>query len=125
MSVRLSELPSLTAAESARRWVDNVPPEAGALGVLGVVIVCALAVVVWRRRRAARPAPAAADAEDAPAALDGDDGEMGVFAEIVTLRQMLADLDDARESGALGKGDYGRRRSLLERRLRELEGDAE
>ena len=124
VSVRLSELPSLTAAESARRWADNVSPEAGALGVLGVVIVCALAVVVLRRRRAARPAPDAPAAEDAPAALDGDDGEMSVFAEIVTLRQMLADLDDARERGALSEGDYRRRRQLLQARLDVLERDS-
>ena len=123
VSVQLEELPSLSAPEAARRWIDDVPPEAGALGVLAVVILIALAVVVLRRRRAARPTPAdgSDDAEDAPGSLDGDD-ELGVFAEIVTLRQMLAELDDARASGALSEGDYRRRRSLLQRRLTELEG---
>ena len=114
VSVRLEDLPELSGPESARRWIGSVPPEAGALGVLGVVIACAFGVVVWRRHRAARPVPDA----DAPS-----DGEMGAFAEIVTLRQMLADLEEATSSGALGEGDYRRRRRILEGRLKELEDE--
>ena len=114
VSLRLEGLPELSGPESARRWIESVPPEAGALGVLGVVMVCALGVVVWRRRRTARRA---ADA-DAPSG-----GEMGAFAEIVTLRQMLIDLEEAAASGSLGEGDYRRRRQILDGRLRELEDE--
>ena len=49
---------------------------------------------------------------------------MGAFAEIVTLRQMLADLEEDAASGALSEGDYRRRRRILEARLAEMEGEA-
>ena len=45
---------------------------------------------------------------------------MGAFAEIVTLRQMLADLDDAAASGALAHSDHHRRRRILQARLNDL-----
>ena len=112
VTVRLEGLPELSGPESVSRWIGSVPPEAGALGVLGVVMVCALGVVVWRRRRAAGARP------DAGAE---SDGEMGAFAEIVTLRQMLAGLDDDLASGSLSESDYRRRRRILEARLEELE----
>ncbi len=112
VTVRLEDLPELSGPESVRQWFESVPPEASALGILGVVIVCAFGVVVWRRRRAARPGPD-----------DGaeSDGEMGAFAEIVTLRQMLTGLDDDLASGSLSEPDYRRRRRILEARLEELE----
>ena len=112
VSVRLDDLPELSGPESVTRWIDSVPPEASALAILGVVIACAFGVVVWRRRRSARPGRDA----DAPS---GD--EMGAFAEIVTLRQMLADLDEDLASGSLSAADYRRRRHILEVRLEELE----
>ncbi len=112
VTVRLEDLPELSGPESVRQWFESVPPEASALGILGVVIVCAFGVVVWRRRRAARSEPD-----------DGaeSDGEMGAFAEIVTLRQMLAGLDDDLVSGSLSESDHRRRRRILETRLEELE----
>ena len=112
VTVRLEDLPELSGPESVRQWFESVPPEASALGILGVVIVCAFGVVVWRRRRAARSEPD-----------DGaeSDGEMGAFAEIVTLRQMLSGLDDDLASGSLSESDHRRRRRILETRLEELE----
>ena len=38
-------------------------------------------------------------------------------------QKMLADLEEAASSGALGEGDYRRRRRILEGRLRELEDE--
>ena len=112
VTVRLEDLPALSGPESVTRWIGSVSPEASAMGILVMVIVCAFGVVVWRRRRAARPGPD-----------DGaeSNGEMGAFAEIVTLRQMLAGLDDDLASGSLSESDYRRRRRILEARLEELE----
>lgn len=115
VTVILEDLPELSGPESVSRWFGSVPPEASAVGILVVVMAGAFGVVVWRRRRAARPAPDA----------DGDSGgELGAFAEIVTLRQMLADLEEDAASGALGEADYRRRRRILEARLVEMEGEA-
>ncbi len=112
VSVRLEDLPELSGPESVTRWIDSVPPEASAIGILVVVMVGAFGVVLWRRRRAARPEPDTHGESE---------GEMGAFAEIVTLRQMLSDLEEDAASGALGESDYRRRRRVLEGRLRELE----
>ena len=109
IAVTLQGLPELSAYGGFRQRLKSIRFEYSVPVALGMLMLCAFGFVFWRRRRAMRPARAE------------ESDELGAHLEIVTIRQMIADLERALEAGSLSAGDYRRRRKLLETRLASLE----
>ncbi len=109
IAVTLQGLPELSAYGGFRQRLKSIRFEYSVPVALGMLMLCAFGFVFWRKRRAMRPARAE------------ESDELGAHLEIVTIRQMIADLERALEAGSLSAGDYRRRRKLLETRLASLE----
>lgn len=119
VSIRLSGLPTPDAADRAGAFLDGARFEYAAPAALALLMAALLVYgAIWRGgaksaagRDSETPPPSAADSSDET---DPDaDGESAV------LRAMIADLSAAYESGTLSRGDYLRRREILQSRLGE------